>query len=72
MQPCPFDIFRSASYPALTSTQIFDVKLDLLDCLNDIKGYKVELEDVTCDELICAYECSGENFGFVMIFFYFN
>lgn len=68
-QPCPFDVFEHSNNPALSQTKVNDMKTRVLNCLANIRGYRITLSEATCDELMCAYHCNAEHWNFVRFIF---
>lgn len=68
IKPCPFNVFEQADNPALLLEKTEELKSKVLECFQDIRGNtSVTIQDASCDELMCAYECTTDIFQFVSI-----
>lgn len=66
-KPCPHDAFNFSDNPALNQDLIKSLRSKILECLEVIRGSHIKLEEATCDELMCAYQCGAESFELVRL-----
>lgn len=59
-KPCPFDIFRNSDNIGLGLPRLNHLKATVKECLAAHVGHPIEIDEATCDQLICAYECLGK------------